>query len=102
MAGGFFDKQPASRQGAVQVVAFAAASTTLPNQFGPETYQVRLAATAACYYLITERANPVAASAVNASYLPANVIEFVAVTPGQKLTVIEASATGSLSVTELT
>lgn len=103
MAGGFFDKQPASRQqaGSVQSVAIGAASATLPNQFGAETFQIRLCATTACYYVICDRANIVAASAAVGSYLPANWVEFVAVSPGQKLTVIEASAAGTLSVTEL-
>jgi FtsP/CotA-like multicopper oxidase with cupredoxin domain len=97
----YFDKQPASRQSIVQNVAIGAASTQLANPFSSETYQVRLAATAACYYLITERAHAVAVTTSSGSYLPANVVEFVAVTPGQTLTVIEATTAGTLSVTEL-
>ena len=97
----FFPKQQASRQGTVQSVAIVTTSSaTLSNPFGPETYQVRLAATAACFYLITEAANPVAATTANAAYLPANWVEHTTVTPGQKLTVIGAS-TGTLSVTEV-
>jgi len=99
--GSFFDKQPASRQLTIQSVAIGAASTAIANKFGPETYQIRLAATVACYYLICENANVIAATTSNASYLPANWVEFVAVTPGQKLSVIEATAAGTLSVTEL-
>jgi hypothetical protein len=97
----FFPKQPASRQGVTQAIAIGTASATLPNSFGKETYQVRLAATAACFYLITEAAAPVAATATNAAFLPANWVEFVTVSPGQKLTVIEATAAGTLTVTEV-
>lgn len=89
-----------SRQGVTQALAIGAASATLANPFGAQTYQVRLSATSACYYLITETAAIVAATAANASYLPANWVEYVTVTPGQKLTAIEASAAGTLSVTE--
>jgi hypothetical protein len=99
---GFFPKQPASRQGVTQSLAIGGASATLPNPFGSETYQVRLAATVPCFYLITENANPVAASATNAAFLPANWVEHVIVSPGEKLTVIEATGTGgTLSVTEV-
>lgn len=98
---GGFPKQPASRQIVTQAVAVGAVSATLPTAFGKETFQVRLASTTACYYLITEAANVVAASAANGAYLPANWVEHVTVTPGQKLTVIQASAGGTLSVTEV-
>jgi hypothetical protein len=97
----FVLKQPSSRQGAVQNLATGAASAQLPNKFGPETYQVRLSATAACYYVITEAASPVAASASNGALLPAGIVEHVTVTPGQTLTAIEVSATGVLSVVEV-
>ncbi|NEU94810.1 hypothetical protein [Bradyrhizobium uaiense] len=97
----FFPKQPASRQGVVQNVAFGAASAQLPNKFGSETYQVRLAATGACYYVITESASPTAATAANGAYLPGGVIEYVIVSPGETLTVIQASAGGTLSVCEV-
>jgi hypothetical protein len=63
--------------------------------------QIRLAATAAVFYLLFDSTNPVAATITNAAYLPANVIEYVNVTPGQKLSAIEASAAGTLSVTEV-
>lgn len=103
----FFQKQPSSRQGVVQIVAYSTA-TTITNAFGTETYQIRLSANSACLYLISEAANVIAATASNASYLPANVIEFVTVTPGQKLSVIQAptgglitGTAGTLNVTEM-
>jgi hypothetical protein len=94
-------KQPSSRQGVTQALAVGAASEALPNAFGSETFQVRLSATAACFYLITEGTAPVPATNANAAYLPANVIEYVTVTPGQKLSAIDAGTAGSLTVTEI-
>lgn len=93
-------KAPSSRQGASQTLATGAASATLTNAFGTETFQVRLACTAACHYRITETANPAAATATD-SLLPANWVEYVTVTPGQKLTAIQDAAAGVLSVTEM-
>lgn len=96
-----YPKQSTSRQGVTQALAIGAASVTLPNAFGSETFQVRLASTTACYYLIDDPSNLVAATATNAVYLPANWVEYVTVSPGQKLTAIEASAAGTLTVTEV-
>lgn len=93
-------KTPSGRQGITQALATGAASAALPNKFGSETFQVRLAATAACFYLITEAAGPVAATVANAAFLPSGVIEFVTVTPGQTLTAIQSTAAGTLTVTE--
>ena len=99
----FFPKNPASRNGTVQNVAIGAASVTLAAPFGKETYQIRLAATSACYYLVTEgtQGTTVPATATNGAYLPPAWVEYVTVTPGQVLTVIQASAVGTLNVVEL-
>lgn len=104
---GFYQKQPSSRQGAVQVIAYSTAAT-ITNAFGSETYQIRLSANSACHYLVSEAANVVAATVTNASFLPANVIEYVTVTPGQKISVIQAATgglvtgtAGTLNVTEM-
>ncbi len=97
----FFPKQQASRPGAVQTVAFSGTAATIGSAFGPETYQIRLCATASCNYLISEAANVVPATTSNGPLLPANTIEYVIVNPGQKLSVIQNSATGALNVTEM-
>lgn len=104
---GFYPKQPSSRQGAVQIVAYSTA-TTITNAFNTETYQIRLSANSACHYLISEAANVVAATVTNATFLPANWVEYVNVTPGQKLSVIQAATNGlvtgtpgTLNVTEM-
>ena len=46
-------------------------------------------------------ANVVPATTSNGPLLPANTIEYVIVNPGQKLSVIQNSATGALNVTEM-
>lgn len=91
-----------SRQGVVQNVAIGAASAS-SNAFGSQTYQVRLCATVACDYVVTEgtEGTTVAATTSNGAFLPPNVIEYVTVTPGQKITVIESAATGNLNIVEL-
>lgn len=105
----FFPKQQASRQGTVTNVAYGAA-TALGVVFGAETYQVRLSATSACNYLISggNGAAATAATAANGSFLPANTIEYVIVSPGMTLSVIQAptnglvtGTAGTLSVTEM-
>src|SRR5262249_8798385 len=89
---------------AVQAVAFAS-SAQAANPFGPQTYQVRLCANAACHYRIGSGALTASTSDV---FLPANFIEYVMGTPGESIAAIEAAtnglvpaAAGTLNVTEL-
>lgn len=99
MAG--FPKQSASRQGVVQAVAYTGTAAPIANAFGPETYQIRLSSSSACHYLISEAANVIVATAANGSLLPINWVEYLIVSPGQKLSVIQDSAAGTLNVTEM-
>jgi tRNA A37 threonylcarbamoyladenosine synthetase subunit TsaC/SUA5/YrdC len=95
----FFPKQPASRQGAVQAVPYGAASATSTTPFGSETFQIRLSANSACHYLVTEAGNPIAATVTNGTFLPANLVETVIVSPGQKISVIQAPTGGLITAT---
>jgi hypothetical protein len=91
----FFPKQHASRAGVTQAIAFDS-STAIANAFGPETYQLRLVSNAACCYRIGDGAQ----TATNAdSFLPANVIEYVIVSPGQRISVIKAATNGLVTAT---
>jgi hypothetical protein len=98
-----FIKAPSSRsQGIVQNLAVGASAASLPNKFGVQTHQIRLSSTTGCFFVISEAAAPVAATASNGSYLAPNVAaEYLIVTPGQVLSAIQASASGTLSVTEM-
>jgi hypothetical protein len=91
----FFPKQPSSRIGTTQTVAFDA-SAAIANAFGPETYQLRLVANAACCYRIGDGVQT--ATAADA-FLPANTIEHVIVSPGQRLSAIKAASNGLVAAT---
>ena len=58
---------------------------------------VRLVSTQACFFLIG--ANPTAAANTSV-YLPANVVQYVSIPGGSKIAAIQATATGSLYITE--
>ena len=91
----FFPKQPSSRNGSTQTIAFDA-SVAVANAFGPGTYQLRLVANSGCCYKIGDGAqNATAADA----YLPANAIEYVIVSPGQRISAIKASTNGLVTAT---
>ncbi len=69
--------------------------------FGSSTSEVRVVSTTNCH--ISFGASPTAAATDNNGiYLPAGVVEYFHVTPGQKLAVIQDSAGGTLCVAEMT
>ena len=86
--------QEASRNGTTQIVAYDG-SVAVTNAFGDQTRQVRIVADSACHY--TFAAAPTAA--VTDPFLPANWIEFVTVTPGQKIAAIKAATNGLVTAT---
>jgi hypothetical protein len=91
----FFPKQPSSRVGATQTIAFDG-SAAIASPFGGETYQLRLVADAACCYRIGNGAQ----TATTADpFLPANVIEYVIVSPGQSISAVKAASNGLVTAT---
>lgn len=86
------------RLGAAQEVTTGAASAA-STAFGSQTYAIRIAATAACRFVVGD--GTPTATATDA-YLPANEVEVFTVTPGQKIAAIQETAAGKLSVVELT
>ena len=91
----FFPKQPSSRTGATQTIAFSA-SSAITNVFGPETYQLRLVADSACCYRI---GNGTQTATTADPFLPANTIEYVIVSPGQSISAIMAATNGLVTAT---
>lgn len=96
--------QQSSRNSTTQEVAYTGTAAA-SNAFGAQTYQIRISANSACHYLID--GDPTALT--TSPFLPANVVEYVTVTPGQKISAIRAATgglvtatSGSLWVTELT
>jgi hypothetical protein len=91
----FFPKHHASRVGVTQTIAYDA-SAAITNAFGPETFQLRLVANSACCYRIGDGAQT--ATTADA-FLPANTIEYVIVSPGQRISAIKAASNGLVTAT---
>ena len=91
----FFPKHHASRVGVTQSIAYDA-SVGATNAFSVETYQLRLVANSACHYRIGDGAQTATASD---AFLPANVIEYVIVSPGQRIAAIKAATNGLVTAT---
>lgn len=73
----------AARLGIVNNVAVATTSTSVASAaFGSETWQVRIAAPAVCFFKI-DNGSPTAAA--TDAMLPPNWIEYVKVSPSQKI-----------------
>ncbi len=88
-----------ARLGAANNVNMATSATSVASSaFGSQTYQIRVASPTACFLRIAEAPTAVTTDA----YLPANVVEYFTVTPGQKIAGITATGTGLMSVTEIT
>src|SRR5689334_7068710 len=94
----FYPVNPSSMNGTVNNCVVATTSTAVAsNAFGSQTYQIRIAATAACFYK-TGDGTPTAAN--TDALLPANWVEYVKVHPGQKVSVFSAT-TQTVSVVEI-
>jgi hypothetical protein len=86
-------------QGANQTLAVGVASAQ-SLAFAAGSKVVRVVATSNCW--IVFGVNPTAAATSgNGSYVPAGAIELWRVTPGHRVAVIQDSAAGTLSITEL-
>ena len=87
-----------ARLGTVNNVAVATTSTAVASSaFGSQTYQIRIAATAACFYKVDKAPTAAATDAL----LPANWVEYIKVTPGEKVSVFSATVQ-TVSVVEVT
>lgn len=91
----FFEKQHSSRNGTTQTIAYST-TTAAANAFAAETYQLRLVANSACHYQIGDGAQT--ATTAN-PFLPANFPEYVTVTPGQRISAIQAATNGLVTAT---
>ncbi len=96
------------RNGTCQQIAYDA-TVAVTNVFGAQTYYVRLVANSACHYHVYEVGGTATATVAD-PFLPANWVETIKVSPGQKISAIKAATNGTivtatagtLSVTELT
>ena len=92
-----WEKQHSSR---VNIASTITTSTTSQqtSAFGSQTRQIRVSATQATYIKID--ANPTATS--SDVLIPANTVDYLTVSPGQKLAAIALSTTGVISIVEMT
>ncbi|MBR0814911.1 hypothetical protein JQ544_25505 [Bradyrhizobium diazoefficiens] len=91
----FQSKQNSSRVGPTQAVAYDG-SVGAASAFGPGTFQVRLVANSGCCYRIGDGAQT---ATVADPYLPANVVEYVTVSPGQRIAALKAATNGLVTAT---
>lgn len=99
MAGILYPVNPSSKFSTVNNVSVATTSTAAASSaFGTQTYQIRVSAPAACFIKVGD-GTPTAAA--TDAYLPANWIEYIKVTPGQKISAFSATVQ-TVSVVEIT
>jgi hypothetical protein len=94
-----WDKQPASyttQAGGVNTV-FVPGASTATAAFGAQTRQIRVANGATIAWVKIDDGSPVA-TASTSMLIPANVVEYFMVNPGQKAAVFGTG--GNLSITE--
>jgi hypothetical protein len=87
--------------GTSQNISVAATSAAVTNVFGPQTFEIRVVSTTNCWIKIGD-GTPTAAAAAGSTYLPASVVEYFHVSPGQRLAAIRDSADGTCNVSEMT
>jgi hypothetical protein len=86
--------QRSSRLAAAQNIS-TAGSSVASAAFGAQTYQIRICATAAVNYRVGD-GTPTAVA--TDTLLPANTVEYVTCSPGQKLAAV---GTATVNITEI-
>ena len=84
--------QRVSRNGTTQTIAYDG-NVAITNAFGTYTHHIRIVANSACHYKIGDGAQT---AATTTEQLPANWIEYIKVTPGQRISAIKAATNGSI------
>lgn len=87
-----------SRLGATTVFTLSGSSQA-SAAFGPETFQIRVATSGQPAYVKVDDGTPTATT--SDALMPANWVDYVTVTPGQKIAVLQAGTAGLVSVTEI-
>jgi hypothetical protein len=97
---GWYDKQPASRQGATQ--NFVSSSTSQPTTtFGPQCYQIRVAVSGqAIWVKVGDTSVTASTGGDGGTLMAAGNIDYFACSPGQKAAIIGGTAGALVTVTE--
>jgi len=91
----FVDRQHSSRTGATQTIAYDG-NVAVTSAFGTETFQIRLVSNSACHYAVGDGTQTASTAS---PFLPANFIEYVTVSPGQRISAIKAATNGLVTAT---
>ena len=81
-----------------QIVTISGSSAATTNAVGANTHHVRIVSTTARHYVTGK--TPTATT--SNPYLPADVVEYVDITPGEKVAFLQHAAGGTGYVTEVT
>lgn len=87
--------QEVSRLSTVQTIAYDG-NVAVTNAFGAQTYQIRVVSNSACHIQIGDGTQTAATSS---PFLPANWVEYVNVSPGQRISAIKAATNGLVTAT---
>jgi hypothetical protein len=96
----YWSKQPASRLGRSLATAITSGiGLQQTTNFGPQTYQIRVSSTLPLWLTFTSTA----ATPNTDHFLPANVVDYFACTPGQALAFVSTStSSGYAGISEMT
>lgn len=83
------------RLGTVQSASYTGTAGTITNPVGTQTYKVRVLCTTDAF-ITTDGSTATTAG----TYLPGLAAEYFTITPGQKVSAIQVSSSGTLYVTE--
>lgn len=96
-----FVNTDSARMGVTNNVVATSVTSVASAAFGAQTFQIRIAATSAVNYKIGDPAATPTATTSDV-LLPQNWVEYVTVTPGQKIAFFNPAATVTVSVVEIT
>ena len=85
------------RWGTTQAVSFTSTSTANTTAFSAGTTTIRVVASTRCHLALG--ASPTATTSSPA--LPANLPEYIVISPGQKIAAIRTTTSGTLHVTQV-
>lgn len=90
--------QLSSRMGTTQAVSVTSSSASIASVLGEQTRQVRVVSSVACHVKIGDGS---LTATTSDAYLPAAVVDYFTVTPGQSIAFIRSASDGTAYVTEM-
>ena len=81
-----------------QSAAYSTTAGTITNAVGAQTYKVRIVCTTDAFVKVGDAPTAAASDPL----FPAGSVEYVTITPGQKVSALRSSVDGTLHVTEIT